>query len=142
MGQSLAHRPAFLGGFGRDFTISSTARVGAEFTTGRLLTGDLVCFQDVCDSRELAQFGTLTITGVLSSSARTVAPYVRANVGAWLGRDNEAASYESSRETGLALAGEAGVRLGQFAAGVRLDQLSGVRRGTLRIASVVARVSF
>jgi hypothetical protein len=110
--------------------------------TGRLPTGDLVCFQAVCDSRELARFGALAMTGVLSPAARTVAPYVRANVGAWLGSDHEAASDESSREAGLALAGETGVRLGQFVAGVRLDQLNGVRRGTLRIASFVARVGF
>jgi hypothetical protein len=122
--------------------MSSTLGFGAELTIGRLPSGDVVCVHAACDLRELARFGALSITGVISPPAGIVTPYLRANIGAWLGSDNGATGDQSSRETGSTIAGEAGIRLGQFAPAVRVDQLNGVRRGTLHIGSIVVRVSF
>lgn len=122
--------------------MSSTLRLGAELTMGSLPSEHLVCIQAACDSRELAHFDALSITGAISAPVSIVTPYVRVNMGAWLGRDMGAAGDQSSRETGSAIAGEAGMRLSHFGAAIRVDQLNGVRRGTLHIASIVARVSF
>lgn len=141
-GQSLAHRPVLLGALGRDAAVSSSLRLGAELTMGSLPSDHPVCTQAACDSRELAQFGALSITGAIAGPAGSVMPYVRANMGAWLGRDMGATVNQSSRETGYTIAGEAGMRLRHIAAAARVDQLHGVRRGTLHIASIVVRVSF
>ena len=141
-GQSIAHRPVFVGAFGREFVASSTFGFGAELTMGSLPTGDFVCIQAACDLRELAKFGALSITGVISPPAGIVTPYLRGRIGAWVGGDAGTTSDQSSREMGPAIAGELGIRLGQFAPAVRLDQLNGVRRGTLHILSIVVRVNF
>ncbi len=141
-GQSLAHRPAFIVALGRELATSSTLGFGAELTMGHLPNGNLVCIDAACDLRELARFGALSIVGVISPSSGRVTPYLRANIGAWLGSDNGATGDESSLETGATIAGETGIRFGQFAVAVRLDQLKGVRRGMMQIASMVMRVSF
>ncbi|MEP6495922.1 MAG: hypothetical protein ABJF01_24795 [bacterium] len=145
-GEPLSRRAAVVGALGRDVNLLANIAIGAELMVGHLPTGHRACLGLVasppCDVRELAKFGALSVTGAASFAVAMVTPYVRASAGAWAGHDAGAMGDQSSRETGFALAGEGGIRVAHLAVALRVDQLDGALNGAIRMASIVARVSF
>ena len=140
-GQSIVHRAVFIAAVGRDVATLSRLRLGGELTMAHLPTSDFVCF-DICRPPELAYFGALSISGKISASAGGLLPYLRANVGAWIGRDDDVTDNQPSRERGSTIVGEAGIGVQHIALALRLDQLDGARSGTVRIVSIVVRAGF